>query len=260
MHNETENSAAATDTQVTLARILEGPDVPVIEVNELTKTYGKEGGAVHALRGISVQVRRGEYVSIMGQSGSGKSTLLHVLGCLHRASGGTYMLDGVEVTTLDDRELSAVRNQKIGFVFQQFNLLVQEDIVENVALPLVYAGTPRKERLEVARRVLHLVGLGDRLHHRPYELSGGQSQRVAIARALVTEPAVILADEPTGNLDSRTGEEIMAVFQKLHASGRTIVQVTHDREKAEYSERIILLKDGLVEKVEQVENRRKATL
>ena len=260
MHNETENSAAATDTQVTLARILEGPDVPVIEVNELTKTYGKEGGAVHALRGISVQVRRGEYVSIMGQSGSGKSTLLHVLGCLHRASGGTYMLDGVEVTTLDDRELSAVRNQKIGFVFQQFNLLVQEDIVENVALPLVYAGTPRKERLEVARRVLHLVGLGDRLHHRPYELSGGQSQRVAIARALVTEPAVILADEPTGNLDSRTGEEIMAVFQKLHASGRTIVQVTHDREKAEYSERIILLKDGLVEKVEQVENRRQATL
>jgi putative ABC transport system ATP-binding protein len=235
----------------------DGPDA-VIEVCDLTKTYGKEGSAVHALRGISVQVRRGEFVSIMGQSGSGKSTLLHVLGCLHRASGGKYMLDGVEVTTLEDRELSAVRNQKIGFVFQKFNLLSQEDIVENVALPLVYAGVRRVERLEVARRVLHVVGLGDRLHHRPYELSGGQSQRVAIARALVTEPAVILADEPTGNLDSRTGAEIMAVFQKLHESGRTIVQVTHDREKAEYSERIIMLKDGLVSDVEQVASRRQA--
>jgi len=244
----------------TLAQSLETPDLPVIEIHDLAKTYGKEGGAVHALRGISVQVRRGEYVSIMGQSGSGKSTLLHVLGCLLQASSGAYILDGVEVTTLDDRELSAVRNQKIGFVFQKFNLLSQEDIVENVALPLVYSGVRRPERLAVARRVLQLVGLGDRLHHRPYELSGGQSQRVAIARALVTEPAVILADEPTGNLDSRTGEEIMAVFQRLHASGRTIVQVTHDREKAEYSERIILLKDGLVEKVEPVANRRKATL
>ncbi|MGD0090851.1 MAG: ABC transporter ATP-binding protein [Planctomycetota bacterium] len=248
---------SSNDTLTAVEQLSAEPDA-VIEVRDLIKTYGKEGSAVRALKGISIQVRRGEFVSIMGQSGSGKSTLLHVLGCLHRASGGLYMLDGVEVTTLEDRELSVVRNQKIGFVFQKFNLLSQEDIVENVALPLVYAGVPRAERLEVARRVLHVVGLSDRLHHRPYELSGGQSQRVAIARALVTEPAVILADEPTGNLDSRTGEEIMAVFQKLHASGRTIVQVTHDREKAEYSERIIVLKDGLVHEVVQVASRRRA--
>jgi putative ABC transport system ATP-binding protein len=230
----------------------------VIEIADLVKIYGMAGGAVRALKGVSLDVRRGEYVSIMGQSGSGKSTLLHVLGCLHRASGGKYMLDGVDVTSLDDNGLSAVRNQKIGFVFQKFNLLNQEDIVENVALPLVYAHVPRTERRETAARMLHLVGLGDRLHHRPGELSGGQSQRVAIARALVTEPAVILADEPTGNLDSRTGEEIMAVFQALHATGRTIVQVTHDREKAEYSQRVIVLKDGMIEKVEMVASPRKA--
>jgi putative ABC transport system ATP-binding protein len=230
----------------------------VIEIADLVKIYGMEGGAVRALKGVSLDVRRGEYVSIMGQSGSGKSTLLHVLGCLHRASGGKYMLDGVDVTSLDDNGLSAVRNQKIGFVFQKFNLLNQEDIVENVALPLVYAHVPRLERREMAARMLQLVGLGDRLHHRPGELSGGQSQRVAIARALVTEPAVILADEPTGNLDSRTGEEIMAVFQALHATGRTIVQVTHDREKAEYSQRVIVLKDGMIEKVEHVASPRKA--
>jgi putative ABC transport system ATP-binding protein len=201
-------------------------------------------------------VRRGEYCSIMGQSGSGKSTLLHVLGCLHRSTSGSYKLDGVEVSSLDDDELSMLRNHKIGFVFQKFNLLPQENIVENVALPLVYAHVPRNERLEAAKRMLALVGLGDRLHHKPTELSGGQSQRVAIARALVTEPAVILADEPTGNLDSRTGEEIMSVFQALHKMGRTIVQVTHDREKAEYSERIVHLKDGLIADVEVVKNRR----
>ena len=233
-------------------------DRPVIEIVNLTKSYGMVGGKVLALKGVSILVKRGEYVSIMGQSGSGKSTLLHVLGCLHRASSGSYRLDGTEVSTLDDDQLSAVRNQKIGFVFQKFNLLTQENIVENVALPLVYARVPRHERLELARKMLHMVGLGERLSHRPTELSGGQSQRVAIARALVTQPALILADEPTGNLDSRTGEEIMGVFQALHNTGRTIVQVTHDREKAEYSQRIIHLKDGLVAGIEVVANRRMA--
>ena len=230
----------------------------VIDIQNLTKTYGMASGKVTALKGINMAVRRGEFASIMGQSGSGKSTLLHVLGCLHRSTTGSYKLDGVEVSSLDDDGLSMLRNQKIGFVFQKFNLLPQENIVENVSLPLIYAHVGRAERHEVARRMLQIVGLGDRLHHKPGELSGGQSQRVAIARALVTEPAVILADEPTGNLDSRTGEEIMSVFQALHASGRTIVQVTHDREKAEYSERIIHLKDGLIANVETVANRRRA--
>ena len=233
------------------------PDA-VIDIKDLTKSYGMALGKVTALKGISMSVRRGEFASIMGQSGSGKSTLLHVLGCLHRSTTGSYLLDGVEVSTLDDDGLSMLRNQKIGFVFQKFNLLPQENIVENVALPLIYAHVPRSLRIETAKRMLNIVGLGDRLHHRPGELSGGQSQRVAIARALVTEPAVILADEPTGNLDSRTGEEIMSVFQALHETGRTIVQVTHDREKAEYSERIIHLKDGLIANVETVASRRMA--
>jgi putative ABC transport system ATP-binding protein len=231
---------------------------PVLAIQDLVKTYGMAGGAVTALKGITLTVRPGEFVSIMGQSGSGKSTLLHVLGCLHRSTSGSYKLDGVEVSTLNDEELSRLRNQKIGFVFQKFNLLSQENIVENVALPLVYARVGRTERLDAAKRVLGLVGLGERLHHRPSELSGGQSQRVAIARALVTEPALILADEPTGNLDSRTGEEIMGLFQALHRSGRTIVQVTHDREKAEYSQRIIHLKDGMIAEVETVAAPRRA--
>ncbi len=233
-------------------------EVPVLKIQNLIKTYGMADHAVTALRGISLTVKRGEFVSIMGQSGSGKSTLLHVLGCLHRASEGSYKLDGVEVSGLNDDQLSMLRNRKIGFVFQKFNLLNQSNIVENVALPLVYAKIPRSERLEAARRMLRVVGLGERLRHKPAELSGGQSQRVAIARALVTEPALILADEPTGNLDSRTGEEIMGIFQALHATGRTIVQVTHDREKAEYSQRIIHLKDGLIAQLETVERPRRA--
>jgi len=249
-----------------------GPDAPrplplpeaggtgnaVIEIRGIEKIYHLDGGPVHALKGIDFTVRKGEFVSIMGQSGSGKSTLLHVLGCLHKASGGVFMLDGVDIAALDDEQLSRIRNEKIGMVFQKFNLLTQEDIVDNVALPLVYARVPRPERQALARRALEVVGLGDRLHHKPTELSGGQSQRVAIARALVTEPALLLADEPTGNLDSRTGEEIMGVFQALHRAGRTIVQVTHDREKAEYSDRIIHLKDGMIEKIEQVERPRMA--
>lgn len=230
----------------------------VIDCQAVEKTYVLEGAEVHALKGISFTVWPGEFVSIMGQSGSGKSTLLHVLGCLHQASVGTYLLDGVDVKGLDDSQLSRVRNEKIGMVFQKFNLLAQENIVANVALPLVYARMPGHTRQELARHMLHVVGLSDRLHHRPAELSGGQSQRVAIARALVTEPALVLADEPTGNLDSKTGEEIMGVFQALHRNGRTIVQVTHDREKAEYSQRIIHLKDGLVEREEMVERPRVA--
>jgi len=209
-------------------------------------------GDVHALRGVSLRVWPGEFVSVMGQSGSGKSTLLHIVGCLHRPSSGRYLLDGVDVAGLNDGELSALRNEKIGFVFQKFNLLAQENIVENTVLPLVYAGVPRRERLKAAKRVLEAVGLADRLHHKPTELSGGQSQRVALARALITDPALLLADEPTGNLDSRTGLEIMGLLQTLHHAGRTIIQVTHDREMTEYSQRIIHLRDGEVEREEQV--------
>ncbi|MCK6474556.1 MAG: ABC transporter ATP-binding protein [Planctomycetes bacterium] len=230
----------------------------VLELRDLQKAYEHKGGAVLALRGVTFSVHRGEFVSIMGQSGSGKSTLLHILGCLHQATAGTFLLDGIDVSQLNDVELSRVRNEKIGMVFQKFNLLMQEGIVDNVALPLVYARVPRARAHAMARRVLEIVGLGDRLNHNPTELSGGQSQRVAIARALVTEPAMILADEPTGNLDSRTGEEIMGVFQALHRTGRTIIQVTHDREKAEYSDRIIHLKDGLIELEERVAQPRKA--
>ncbi|MFH0938396.1 MAG: ABC transporter ATP-binding protein [Planctomycetota bacterium] len=229
----------------------------VIDIQNLVKIYGMALGTVTALRGASLLVRRGEFVSIMGQSGSGKSTLLHVIGCLHRATSGIYRLDGTEVSGLNDQELSHLRNQKIGFVFQKFNLLPHENVLENTALPLVYAGVPHGTRRAAARHVLELVGLTDRIGHRPGELSGGQSQRVAIARALITEPALILADEPTGNLDSQTGEEIMGLFQALHATGRTIVQVTHDREKAEYSQRIIHLKDGLVANVELIDRNSK---
>ena len=230
----------------------------VIEARDLTKVYSHDAGEVPALNGVSFQVRAGEFVSIMGQSGSGKSTLLHVIGCLHKPTSGVYQLENVDVSSLDDRDLSRLRNAKIGFVFQKFNLLAHEDTLENVALPLVYAGMSRSARLKRARKMLERLGLADRLSHNPAELSGGESQRVAIARALVTEPAVILADEPTGNLDSRTGYEIMALFRELHREGRTIVQVTHDREKAEYSQRILHIKDGLIEKEEAVSERREA--
>ena len=225
----------------------------VIETCDLHKTYGQGAAAVHALAGIDLRVLRGEFVSIMGQSGSGKSTLLHVLGCLHRATAGSYRLGDREVSTLNDRELSSIRNSHVGIVFQKYNLLAHEDIVKNVELPLVYAGAGRWRRRARATEMLTALGLGDRLRHNPTELSGGQDQRVAIARALVMNPVIILADEPTGNLDSETGKEVMAIFQRLHRGGSTIVMVTHNRWIAGFSERIVYLRDGVVERHEQVD-------
>jgi len=234
------------------------PDGLVIRAEGLRKVYGSGDWAVEALAGVSLEVRRGEFVSIMGASGSGKSTLLHVLGCLHRPTGGVYELDGIHVEGLADAELSRLRNRKIGVVFQQFNLLGHDIALDNVALPLVYAGVGRADRDRRAMEMLKRLGLGDRATHRPSELSGGQQQRAAIARALVNNPAIVLADEPTGNLDSDSGMEIMAIFQKLHSAGRTIIQVTHDREKAEYSERIIHVRDGRIEREEEVAEPRRA--
>jgi putative ABC transport system ATP-binding protein len=229
------------------------------EGNRLREADDASGaGKVLALRGITLRVMPGEYVSIMGQSGSGKSTLLHIIGCLHRPTAGTYLLDGTDVGSVSDAVLSSLRNKKIGFVFQKFNLLPQENIVENTALPLVYAKVPRKERLKAAAKVLSAVGLSDRKAHRPTQLSGGQSQRAAVARALVTNPSLLLADEPTGNLDSRTGLEIMGLFQALHRLGCTIIQVTHDREMAEFSQRIVRLRDGIIEQEEQISEPRQA--
>ena len=227
-------------------------DGAIIEAVGLTKTYGVGDAAVEALRGVTLSVRRGEFISIMGPSGSGKSTLLHVLGCLHSATSGSYVLDGIPVAHLSDGELSEIRRAHLGIVFQKFNLLPNEDIVDNVALPLLYSGVDVQTRRDEAVRVLGQLGLAHRLAHLPIELSGGEDQRVAIARALVNRPAVILADEPTGNLDSETGSEIMAVFAKLNSEGRTIVQVTHDRDKAEYATRIVHVQDGVVVKQEQI--------
>jgi len=233
-------------------------DGPVIRAERLRKVYGSGDWAVEALADASLEVRRGEFVSIMGASGSGKSTLLHVLGCLHQPTGGVYQFEGVHVEGLDDAELSRLRNRKIGVVFQQFNLLGHETALDNVALPLVYAGVARADRERRAMEMLERLGLADRATHRPSELSGGQQQRAAIARALVNNPAIVLADEPTGNLDSDSGMEIMAIFQRLHSAGRTIIQVTHDREKAEYSERIIHVRDGRIEREEKVDEPRRA--
>jgi putative ABC transport system ATP-binding protein len=219
--------------------------VPVISTNELRKVYRMGDNEVHALRGVSIDVYEGEMVSIMGPSGSGKSTLMAILGALDLPSSGSYLLDKQPVQQLNDSELADIRNQRIGFVFQKFNLLPRSSIEENVALPLIYAGISEAERLERARHSLELVGLGDRLGHKPTELSGGQQQRVAVARALVNDPAIILADEPTGNLDSRTGDEIMALFKTLHSEqGITLVIVTHDAEVMWQTERVIYLRDG----------------
>ncbi len=223
------------------------PDDCIISTEDLWKTYdmGSEQ-QVHALRGVNIRIQRGEYVAIMGPSGSGKSTLMNLIGCLDTPSKGNYWLNGQLVSELDDDELARIRNKEIGFVFQTFNLLARATSLHNVELPLIYAGIPAEERIERAKGSLTAVGMGDRMNHKPNELSGGQRQRVAIARALVNNPSIILADEPTGNLDSQTGVEIMALFDKLHEQGNNIVLVTHEHDIAEYAHRVIHIRDGQV--------------
>jgi putative ABC transport system ATP-binding protein len=213
----------------------------------LWKTYEMGGEKLHALRGIDLTIRKGEYVAIMGPSGSGKSTLMNLIGCLDTPTSGKYWLAGRLVSELDDDELAAIRNKEIGFVFQTFNLLPRATALHNVELPMIYNGTPSEERLPRAKRALEAVDLGDRMFHKPNELSGGQRQRVAVARALVNSPSIVLADEPTGNLDSRTGDEIMALFARLHGDGNTIILVTHENDVAKRANRIIHVRDGKVE-------------
>jgi putative ABC transport system ATP-binding protein len=222
--------------------------MPLIETRDLWKTYQMGEELIHALRGVSIQIDRGEYVAIMGPSGSGKSTLMNLIGCLDTPSKGTYLLNGQEVSTMNDNELARIRNEEIGFVFQTFNLLPRATALHNVELPLVYAGVTARERHDRAVAALERVELGSRMAHRPNELSGGQRQRVAIARALVNNPSILLADEPTGNLDSKTGVEIMALFDRLHQAGNTIILVTHEAEVADHAHRTIAIRDGQVER------------
>lgn len=219
----------------------------LISIKNLNKTYTMGEERIQALADASLQINRGEYVALMGPSGSGKSTLMNLLGCLDSPTRGEYWLNGTNVSTMDDSELAEVRNRQIGFVFQTFNLLPRLSALENVALPLVYAGFSKADRLAKAKKSLEAVGLGDRVSHKPNELSGGQRQRVAIARALVNDPAIILADEPTGNLDSKTSYEIMGLFEQLHRQGNTIIVVTHEPDIAQHAHRIVRLKDGKIE-------------
>jgi putative ABC transport system ATP-binding protein len=224
----------------------------VIKTQELTKVYEMGAEQVHALRGVDVEIHRGEYVAIMGPSGSGKSTLMNLIGCLDSPSTGKYWLAGRLVSELDDDELAYIRNKEIGFVFQTFNLLPRATALHNVELPLIYNGTPAEERIEKAKKALEHVDLLDRMTHKPNELSGGQRQRVAIARALVNSPSIVLADEPTGNLDSKTGEEIMALFENLYRQGNTIILVTHENDIARHAHRIIHIRDGRIASDEAV--------
>ena len=219
----------------------------VIDIAGVTKLYKMGEEIIHALRGVSVEIRRNEYLAIMGPSGSGKSTLMNMLGCLDTPTAGRYEFTGKNVAHMEDDELADIRNREIGFVFQTFNLLARSDALRNVELPLIYAGIPVHERRERAAEVLESVGLGNRMHHRPNELSGGQRQRVAIARALVNRPSIILADEPTGNLDSKTGVEIMALFEALYEAGNTLIVVTHEEDIARHARRIVRLRDGVIE-------------
>ena len=228
------------------------PDV-VILTHKLTRDYDMGGEVVHALRGVNIQIKRNEFVAVMGPSGSGKSTLMNLIGCLDTPTAGEYWLNSQKVSDLSDDELARIRNKEIGFVFQTFNLLPRASALHNVELPLIYAGLPGRERREKAAQALRHVGLGDRMEHRPNELSGGQRQRVAIARALVNDPSILLADEPTGNLDSATGEEIMKLFEQLHDTGQTIVLVTHESDIAAHALRQIHLRDGLIARDEKME-------
>jgi putative ABC transport system ATP-binding protein len=228
----------------------------MIRLQNITKVYQMGEEQVHALRGVSVEIQRNEYVAIMGPSGSGKSTLMNIIGCLDTPTAGLYELNGTNVSEMNDNDLAKVRNKEIGFVFQTFNLLARSDVLHNVELPLIYGGVSSHERKRQAKESIARVGLTDRSHHKPNELSGGQRQRVAIARALVTRPSILLADEPTGNLDSKTGEEIMGLFDILHQEGNTIILVTHEEDIAAHAHRAIRIRDGHIERDELVTNRR----
>ncbi len=228
----------------------------IIKIRNISKEYDMGVETVHALRDVSLDIDENEHVAIMGPSGSGKSTLMNVLGCLDTPTKGLYEFNGLNVSKMNDNELARIRNKEIGFVFQTFNLLSRSDALHNVELPLIYAGVSSGERKRRAKEALEQVGLGDRITHKPNELSGGQRQRVAVARALVTRPSIILADEPTGNLDSKSGDEILNLFRELHEQGNTIIVVTHEKYVAEHSRRIISIKDGLVESDTQIENSR----
>lgn len=228
---------------------------PVIKLDHIRKTYQMGTVKIHALRDVSMEIFPNDYVAIMGPSGSGKSTLMNMLGCLDTPSAGLYMLNNTDVSNMTDSDLAEIRNKEIGFVFQTFNLLARSSALDNVALPLVYAGFNRSDRRDRAEEVLGSVGLGDRVHHKPNELSGGQRQRVAVARALVNSPSIILADEPTGNLDTQTSHEIMSLFEDLYRAGNTIIVVTHEEDIAQHTKTIVRLRDGNIESIEENKNR-----
>src|SRR5512140_2499225 len=227
----------------------------LIRLNKISRRYQMGAETIHALREVNLEIERGEYVAIMGPSGSGKSTLMNLIGCLDTPTSGNYELNGVQVSQMDDNQLAEIRNKEIGFIFQTFNLLPRADALRNVELPLIYAGVPAEERRRIALDALTAVGLGDRIHHKPNELSGGQRQRVAVARALVNKPSILLADEPTGNLDTKTGVEILALFEELAAKGNTLIVVTHEEDVARHARRIVRIRDGLIAADEKGEGR-----